>query len=307
MPVPYFPEAFVRKFTALLGGEAPAFFDFSRRKLRKTFRVNPLKARVPEVVASLTAQGFSLKPLPFCPDGFLVEGENVELGKTLEYREGKLAVQEAASLVPVPLLAPRPGHTVLDLAAAPGSKTTQLAARMENTGAILALDVNLERMKALKFNLNRLGVANTLAALNDASKVALPPVFDRVLLDAPCSSEGLVRKRLDALKGWSPKLVEAKAKLQKKLLLRAFDALKPGGEMVYSTCTLSPEENEEVVRHLFAERKPAAQPLPVELAGFNFRPCSGPEGAFGSGCARVLPQDNDTEAFFVARVKKVGP
>ncbi len=295
----YFPEAFVKKFTDLLGPDAPEFFEFSKRKLRKCFRVNPLKASAAGVVSSLGRQGFALEPLPFSADAFAVRGENVELGKTQEYAEGLLAVQEAASMVPALVLAPRPGHLVLDAAAAPGSKTAQMAALMDNEGAVLALDVNLQRLKGLKFNLGRLGVANTVVALNDATKARLPPLFDRVLLDAPCSSEGLVRKRFDALKGWSPKRVQAKAKLQKKLILKAFDALKPEGEMVYSTCTLSPEENEEVVRHLLGER-PAAQLLPVRVEGFRFRPCQGLVG-----CVRVLPQDNDSEAFFVARARKV--
>ena len=294
----YLPGAFTKKFTDLLGPDAPEFFEFSKRKLRKCFRVNPLKATAAGIVSSLERQGFKLEPLPFSADAFAVPGEGIELGKTREYAEGLLAVQEAASMVPALVLAPQPGHLVLDVAAAPGSKTAQMAALMQNQGAVLALDVNLQRLKGLKFNLSRLGVANTVVALNDATKARLPPLFDRVLLDAPCSSEGLVRKRFDALKGWSPKLVQAKAKLQKKLILKAFDALKPEGEMVYSTCTLSPEENEEVVRHLLSER-PAAKPLPVELAGFRFRP-----GWSLKQAAVVLPQDNDSEAFFVARIGK---
>ncbi|HIH17152.1 MAG TPA: RsmB/NOP family class I SAM-dependent RNA methyltransferase [Candidatus Diapherotrites archaeon] len=300
MPAPFLPEAFVEKFTRLLGSEAEEFFAYSRRKLGKSFRVNPLKAVMPAVQASLERQGFGLEPLSFSPEAFRVPGENIELGKTPEYALGSIAVQEASSMVPALVLAPQPGQLVLDACAAPGSKTSQMAALMENQGGILALDVNRERVKSLKFTLGRLGVANTVVALNDATKTAFPALFDRVLLDAPCSSEGLVRKRLDALKGWSPRLVEYKARLQKKLILKAFDALKEGGQLVYSTCTLSPEENEEVVQFLLAER-PAAGLLSVRLPGFRFRPglLEGLEA-----CARVLPQDNDSEAFFVARLGK---
>uniref|UniRef100_A0A7C4GE70 RsmB/NOP family class I SAM-dependent RNA methyltransferase n=1 Tax=candidate division WOR-3 bacterium TaxID=2052148 RepID=A0A7C4GE70_UNCW3 len=275
--------------------------------MRRTFRVNTLKA-TPEQVKEMLAD-FELDPLEWNRLAFAVNRE-AGLGRTLAHFLGLIYVQESASMVPPLVLEPEPGDTVLDIAAAPGSKTTQMAAMMENTGLIIANDVSLERLRGLIGNIDRAGCLNVAVCRGDGTKLhcRLDGTCDRVLVDAPCSAEGTIRRSREALERWSVRGIANFSRIQKRLILAGFRCLKPGGVMVYSTCTIAPEENEAVVAYLLT-RQPDALVDEVVLDGFGMRPAL--DGWLDltfptevTRCRRVLPQDNDTEAFFVARIRR---
>jgi NOL1/NOP2/sun family putative RNA methylase len=303
-----FPAGFLERYSQFI----PDFDDFLRAMcapLRRTFRVNTLKtsrARALELLADLNP-----RPVPWCDLGFWVE-DGERLGLRLEHFLGLIYVQEAASMVPPLLLSPLPGERVVDLAAAPGSKTTQMAAMMENTGLIVANDQSPGRVRALISNVDRAGCLNVVVCRRDGGALAqaLRGSCDRVLLDAPCSSEGTIRKSQEALDRWSVRAIERFSGLQRRLALAAYDALRPGGVMVYSTCTLAPEENEAVVTELL-RRRPGAELLTAALPGLRTRPGLGRFGPLKfpesvTACLRILPQDNDTEAFFAAVIRRPG-
>ncbi len=305
----FIPKKFEEKYSELLGDEYPAFITCCKTKLPRTVRANSLKISPEELKKQLESQGISLASYPSFPGVFRVETPNVQLGHLEGHQQGLFVVQEVSSMLPPLVLDPKPGEIVLDMAAAPGMKTCQMAELMKNQGAIVAVDMAVERLKALWFNMNRMGVINTLVVHRDSRRFFSNVEFDKVLLDAPCSTEGFVRKRPDALKGWHPMLVEKKSRLQKQLIERAFSVLARGGVLVYSTCTLSPEENEEVVDHLLHVAR-NAQLEQVFFPGFKLRPgmVQYKNRKFHSSLdktVRVLPQDNDSEAFFIAKIRKI--
>jgi len=175
-----------------------------------------------------------------------------ELGRALEHLLGYYYVQEIASMLPVIALKPKKNETILDLCAAPGSKTSQLAAKMENTGTIIANDLKLGRMKILASNLERCGVSNTIITKQDGLELCRRLKrenfeFDKILIDAPCSGEGTIRSTPKTLLMWNIKKIKSLSRLQKGLLSYAIEILRPGGEIIYSTCTHAPEENEGVI------------------------------------------------------------
>ena len=290
-----------------------AFLEATRRKLPTVIRVNTLKALETTVVQRLQQQGFVLEKIPGVPFAYRLREKPYPIGKTLEHFLGYVYVQELASMLPPVVLDPRPHERVLDLAAAPGSKTTQMAQMMENTGVIVANDVDVQRMKALTNNLDRSGVLNTVLTQVDGYKLGfwLENTFDRVLLDAPCSALGTLHKTYEILKWWSWGKVGRLVRTQKGLILAAYRALRPGGVLVYSTCTLVPEENEGVVQFLL-DRHPGARILPVpEIPGLKMRSglTAWKRNAYDPKMAltrRVYPQDNLTEGFFIARIQKRG-
>lgn len=283
------------------------FVEYMNRPLRRTFRVNTLKAtreRVREVLAELQPEPIAWSELAFAVS------EGAGLGRTLAHFLGLIYVQEAASMVPPLVLQPEPDETVLDIAAAPGSKTTQMAAMMSNTGLVIANDISIERLRGLIGNIDRAGCLNVAVCRGDGIRVgrALEGSCDRVLVDAPCSAEGTMRRSNEALDRWSVRAIAGFSRVQQGLILAGFRALKPGGIMVYSTCTLAPEENEAVVAHLLRER-PDAVVDEVRLPGLVMRPALAGwlDTEFPvevTRCRRILPQDNDTEAFFVARIRR---
>ncbi len=290
------PKDFVSKYSKILGDEVREFIKYCKIPTRPAVRINTLKKRVEEVLREIDFM--SPEKIPFCDYAFRINYDKP--GNTLSHFLGHYYVQDPASLVPVILLAPKPGEKVLDMTAAPGGKTTHIAQLMENRGTVVANDVRLERVKMLRSNLERMGVLNTIVTMNDAMSLGYKKSFDKVLLDAPCSSEGEVRKRWNALSGWSQRRVEQFSRVQKRMIKRAVAAAKPGGTIVYSTCTLSPEENEEVIQY-------ALENLPVKIVrqrikGLKHRP--GLEGYDCRDCLRIWPQDNDTIGFFACKMVK---
>lgn len=190
---------------------------------------------------------------------------------------------------------------VMDVAAAPGSKTTQIAARMNNRGAILANEFSASRVKVLHANISRCGIRNVALTHFDGRVfgAALPEAFDAILLDAPCSGEGVVRKDPDALKNWSVASNMEIAATQRELIDSAFHALRPGGTLVYSTCTLNRDENEDVCLWLKQRYADAVEFLPLDTLFDSASHAATPEGFL-----HVFPQIYDCEGFFVARLRK---
>lgn len=286
-----------------------SFDDFiatCQRPLRRSIRVNTLKTSVADFLQLVAPYGWQLTPVPWCAEGFWIEREDEEslpLGSTAEHLSGLFYIQEASSMLPVAALfadGDMP-QRVMDVAAAPGSKTTQIAARMGNKGGILANEYSASRVKVLHANISRCGISNVALTHFDGRVfgAALPESFDAILLDAPCSGEGVVRKDPEALKNWSPESNQQIAATQRELIDSAFHALQPGGTLVYSTCTLNREENEDVVQWLLARYPQAVETLPL---GSLFPQAS--EALTTEGFLHVFPQIYDCEGFFVARLRK---
>lgn len=280
----------------------------------------------------------------------LAELEPGELGRALEHLLGYYYIQELASMLPVIALKPKPHETILDLCSAPGSKTTQIASEMKNTGSIIANEVSIGRIKILSSNLERCGVTNTIITRRDG--IALCKKlrqegfsFNKILVDAPCSGEGTLRSSPKTYVMWNPKTITSLSKLQKQLFRRAFEILKVGGEIIYSTCTHAPEENEAIANWALKEFSDQIQ---IEEINLPIKPREGLTNwepprlednknkkisrAIGAGrslggkenlernlatvneekylkevkkCARVYPHDNNTEGFFLVKFRRV--
>nr|WP_084632215.1 NOL1/NOP2/sun family putative RNA methylase [Geoglobus ahangari] len=295
-------RAFFDKYSEI--DDSREFLEFMAKPLRQSFRVNTLKAEVGEVVERLSSH-FELEQVPWVEEGFFVYGEGIT--NTPEFSLGLIFMQEASSMIPPLALDVEPGMLVLDMAASPGAKTTQMSAYMENTGCIIANDVKYPRINTLISNLQKFGAVNVRVTMKDGRYFGrFREKFDRILLDAPCSNVGMIRKNYKYLKLWRQRDVEALSRLQKSLIMAAYKALRPGGVLVYSTCTLDPEENEEVVDYLLSNTDARLEriDLPVKSREpvTEFRGKRYDEEV--RKCLRIHPQDNDTEGFFVAKVVK---
>lgn len=282
------------------------FIAACQRPLRRSIRVNTLKISVEDFLALVAPYSWQLTPVPWCAEGFWIERDDenaVPLGSTAEHLSGLFYIQEASSMLPVAALFAdgNSPERVMDVAAAPGSKTTQIAARMGNRGAILANEFSASRVKVLHANISRCGIHNVALTHFDGRVfgAALPEAFDAILLDAPCSGEGVVRKDPDALKNWSVESNIEIAATQRELIESAFHALRPGGTLVYSTCTLNRDENEDVCLSLKAQYPDAVEFLPL-----NDLFASAQEAITPEGFLHVFPQIYDCEGFFVARLRK---
>lgn len=239
-----------------------------------------------------------------------------ELGRSLEHLLGYYYIQDIASMLPALALAPKSDEMILDLCSAPGSKTTQIAAIMQNTGTIIANDVSLGRIKILATNLERCGVANCVITKKDGIALCrkmkkMNLLFSKILVDAPCSGEGTLRSSAKTAVMWNIKTIYLLSRLQKKMIETALEILKPDGEMIYSTCTHAPEENEEVIDYTLKKFKGEIK-LEIPMLPSELKTRQGiarwENTKFNSeikNCVRIYPQDNDTEGFFVAKIKKL--
>jgi len=243
-----------------------------------------------------------------------------ELGRALEHLLGYYYIQELASMFPVIALHPKKNEIILDLCSAPGSKTTQLAAKMENTGTVIANEISMGRLKILASNLERCGVTNTIITRKDGvafckriKKFNPELKFDKILVDAPCSGEGTLRSSPRTYSMWNIKSVKSLSRLQKQLLKEALEILNPNGELIYSTCTHSPEENEEVVDFILNSEE-FKDKLKIEkiLLPKETNPRKGIKKwqdkeyaeEIKNSC-RIYPQDSNTEGFFLIKIKKL--
>ena len=305
----YLPEEFLAEMAAILPSSLTMkdFIAACQRPLRKSVRVNTLKLSVDEFKLRAEQKGWQLSPVPWCHEGFWIEADEsvVPLGNTAEHMAGLFYIQEASSMMPVSALfeGNMTFSAVLDMAAAPGSKTTQVAACMGNEGILIANEFSASRVKVLHANIERCGVRNAALSNYDGRVFGgwLPEHFDAVLIDAPCSGEGTVRKDADAMKNWDKQSVIAISSTQKDLIESAFHALKPGGVMVYSTCTLSIEENQQVCHHL----KQTFGDL-VEFDSLKNLFPDADKAVTEEGFLHIFPQVYDCEGFFVARIRKTG-
>src|SRR3989344_8504706 len=302
-----FKPKFVERYSKLTGWEA--FKTCSLSFLRRSIRVNTLKISIPELKKRLE-QAWNLEQVPWCKEGFWIEHkkrERRDIGNLIEHPLGYFYTQEAASMIPPIVLEPQENDIVLDIAASPGSKTTQIAAMMGNKGILIANDYTTERMKPLSINLQRCGVSNAIITLMQGQWFK-EMLFDKILLDAPCSGTGTIRKSLKTLRIWNPVMVKRLAGTQRQLIDTAFKNLKQGGILVYSTCSLEPEENEGVIDFLLNKYE-NAELEPIKLSNIKkSEPILNFENKKYNDeikkCLRIWPQDNDTEGFFVAKIRK---
>ncbi len=302
-----FKKEFIERYSKLTDFEE--FKKYSLSYLRRSIRINTLLGSVAEIKKSIEAKGWKLVPVPWCKEGFWIEhSDRRDVGNLLEHHLGKIYVQEAASMIPPLVLQPQPGDIVLDMCAAPGSKTTQMGAMMENKGLIIANDYKGLRMQSLGINTQRSGLTNVVLTVMHGKRF-FEFQFDKILLDAPCSGTGTIRKSLKTIRIWNAGMISKIAREQKQLIENAFNNLKVGGEMVYSTCSVEPEEDEGVVDFL-VKKFPNAKVERVKLNGLKTSPAVMEfEGVkydeSVKNTLRIWPQDNDTEGFFVAKIKKV--
>ncbi|MFH1849485.1 MAG: RsmB/NOP family class I SAM-dependent RNA methyltransferase [archaeon] len=271
---------------------------------RRAIRVNTLKITVSALKRRL--EGWTLTQIPWCKEGFWVEHKDGrrDIGNTIEHALGYIYVQESVSMIPPLVLGPRPGDKILDMCAAPGSKSTQIAQYMGNQGLLISNDYKGDRLKSLGINLARCGVSNVITTLM-AGQSFRGMEFDRILIDAPCSGTGTIRKSLKTFRIWNPGMVRRLASTQKKLLETGYSLLKKGGTLVYSTCSLEPEEDEGVVDHLLKSKGAVLEPIRIRMKRSPV--VSEFEGIRYTGidnCLRIWPQDNNTNGFFVAKIRK---
>ncbi len=306
------PADFLSRYRQVLGEERlKELVKFVFLPLRRSLRINTLKVSIPDLEALLSREGFYLKPVPWCPSGFWVEGESSP-GKLLFHMMGLYYIQDASSMAPPEALAPKPGEVVLDMAAAPGGKSTHLAALMEGRGILVVNEPLLYRAKVLVGNLERMGVRNSAVSIMRGNTFGwrFPNFFDRVLLDAPCSAEGSTRKDETFFKKyWNLSYIRRAQNVQKSLIISGIHSLKPGGVLVYSTCTMTPEENEAILTYALEAFPTQVEVEEVKLPGL--RTMEGVQEFEGvkyhpevRKIARIWPFLNDTEAFTVFKIRK---
>lgn len=285
------PEAFLKRMEAQLGPEYPAFLASLERPRAVALRLHPRKRPA-------KALPFLGGPVPWEPLGFYFDPQ-ARPGLHPYHEAGVYYLQEASAMAPVALLDPQPGERVLDLCAAPGGKATQIAGRMEGRGLLVANEIHPKRAAVLSRNVERMGVPNALVTSEPPQKLAarLPGYFHRVLVDAPCSGEGMFRKEEAAVTDWSPETVAMCARRQREILDRAAALVAPGGRLVYSTCTFASEEDEQIAEW-FLETHPAFVPEPVKAPWF----ASGSPGTY-----RLWPHKLLGEGHFAAVFTRTEP
>jgi len=306
---------FLERMKKLLGKDFDSYMEILKKEPVRSFRCNTLKISPEDLKKRLEEKGWKIKILfEKFPEIMIVENELApgELGRAIEHLLGYYYIQEVASMLPVLILNPKPNEKVLDLCASPGSKTTQIAARMENTGLLIANEVKFGRIKILAANTERCGVMNVIMTKKDG--IALCKrfkdenfLFDKILLDAPCSGEGTIRSTPRTLEMWNPKTIENLSKLQKSLIASAIEILKPNGELVYSTCTHAPEEDEEIADFALKNFKVKIEKIELPLKtvpGITKWEEKEYLEEVKLSC-RIYPQNADTEGFFIVKLRKI--
>ena len=274
-----------------------------------TIRTNTLKTQANELKSKLENKGFKLLEIDLVPDSFIVEEEPFPISKTVEHFAGLFYVQSLSSMLPSLILEPKPNEIILDIASAPGSKTTHIAQLMKNTGIIIANDISFERLKVVAHQIDRLGILNTAITSIDGNRFGaiLPEIFDKALVDAPCSALGIISKANEVLNWWSIDEVKRLSNKQQQLLISAIKSVKPGDIIVYSTCTLTVEENEIVIDSILKK-------FPVEIEEIEYKKAEFDEGITSydglplderlKKAVRIYPFKANTEGFFIAKLRK---
>ena len=269
-------------------------------KRRTSLRVNTLKSDAKTVAEQLTQAGIAFEKAPFSEDAFLLtEAREKDIWALPMYEKGEVYLQSLSSMLPPLALAPQPGTDILDMAAAPGGKTTQMAALTGNKANITACEINQIRADKMRYNLEKQGCGRVNVMVRDASKMEDFFRFDQILLDAPCSGSGtILLDNPQTYKAFSEKLVRNSARIQLSLLKKALTILKPGQTMVYSTCSILKMENEDIVNNALRGAKAHAEP--IEMPGIEelpLLPCAIP------GALLVRPNEK-YEGFFLCKIRK---
>jgi NOL1/NOP2/sun family putative RNA methylase len=305
---------FIERMKKLLGNDFESYLKILKKEPVKSIRCNTIKISPKELKKNLEEKNWKIKiPFKNFPEIMVIESELQpgELGRAIEHLLGYYYIQEIASMLPPLVLNPKEGERVLDLCASPGSKTTQMAARMKNEGLLIANEVKFGRIKILAANTERCGVMNAIITRRDG--IALCKrfkeqnfLFDKILLDAPCSGEGTIRSTPRTSEMWNINTIKNLSKLQKSLIASAIEILKPNGELVYSTCTHAPEENEEVIdfalKNFNVKIEKINLPLKFVSGITKFEDKEYLEEVKYS--CRIYPQNANTEGFFIAKIRK---
>ena len=284
-----------------------AFRAACERPLGIVARVNTIKASTARTLDALEDDDIDVEQADWNPRVLRLRTDSP--GSTWASFHRFIHTQEEVSAVPSVVLDPDPGDRVFDACAAPGGKATQLAALMDDRGTVVANDSNLGRLSALRFNAERLGVTALAVTHQDARNYSLKPLafdeFDHALVDAPCSCEGTIRKNPTTLEQWTEDHVHSVAGIQKGILRRAIQATRPGGSVVYSTCTFAPEENEAVVQHALDSEECRLEEIDIGLESVpGITEWDG--DTYDSSlerAIRIYPHHNDTGGFFVAKLE----
>ena len=319
-----FPQRFIERIQSILPEDQWAdFFEMCTEPMPKTIRIAKSKFELQTQSSRLSSNlnsTWDLKPVADIPEAFFIDRKNrddLPLGRTLEHFTGQIYIASASSLLAAKILNPNPGEKVLDMCAAPGSKSTFLSEMIGNEGMLVANELSSSRSKKLTANLDRMGCNNVVVMQSDGTRMNtfLDQEFDKILLDAPCSSEGYGRKSSSFFeKMWFEKNIHESAQLQKKLIISAFEMLSSGGEMVYSTCTSAPEENEGVIQHLINKFGDAVEIMPINLKeiphtkGLESFANTKFDTTIQKNVIRLWPHLRskkwNSESFFVAKIKK---
>lgn len=300
---------FEEHYKKLLGEDYETFIEFCLKKPTRSIRVNTLKITIPELKEHL--KDWELTQIPWCKEGFWVKHrteDRIDIGNTVAHVLGYFYVQDASSMIPPIVLDPQPGEKVLDLCAAPGSKTTQITQYMKNQGVLVANDYKGIRLAPLGINIQRMGITNCIVTLMEGQRFKNFE-FDRVLVDAPCSGTGTIRKSIKTFTEWSTGMLKKMSGQQKRLLETGYKNLKKDGTLVYSTCSVEPEEDESVISW-FLDNHPEAKLEKIRIKGLKSSPAilEYDKTKFNPDvekCLRIWPQDNDTEGFFVAKITRI--
>lgn len=316
------PDSFWERLAIIFGNTHLDQIKATFTNKPSTFRVNTIKAKKEDVVKELHDLGFRFQEVPWCLGSYILENKTKrEMIDLPMYSEGKIYMQSLASMLPPLILDPKPAEMILDLTAAPGSKTSQMAALMEQNGTLIANDNSKIRFFKLKHNMELLGVVNETKAdwdftlrQEDGSDLCgdFINTFDKILVDAPCSAEArFIENDPKTFGYWNEKKVKEMAMKQRKLLFSAWYALKPGGTLVYSTCTFAPEENEVQISRLLNRFPDEAeiQDISETLPGLKHVPAlkSWKEKVFHPNITKALRifPTQEIEGFFVAKIKKL--
>lgn len=300
------PEAFQKRMQALLQEEYPAFLQSFSMPRSFGLRVNPLRCKPEDFVGMAP---FPLTPVPWCPEGFYYPPES-RPGKHPYYDAGIYYIQEPSAMAVGAIAAAQPGEWVLDLCAAPGGKTTHLAGQMDGKGVLVANEIHPARAKTLAQTIERCGICNAVVTNEPPERLAahFQGMFDCVVVDAPCSGEGMFRKEPEAIHEWTENTPDACAVRQDEILDFAVQMLRPGGRLIYSTCTFAPVENEGTITRLLS-RNPDLSILPLEgLPWFSagqpdWYPAAPPAMA---GSLRLWPHKLHGEGHFCAKLIRTG-
>jgi len=294
------PDTFLRNMKELLGESYEAYLDSFSEEPCYGLRVNTLKISPNEFERQAAAAGWNLNAVPWISNGYEYPGE-LRPARHPWYYAGLYYLQEPSAMTPASLLPIAPGDKVLDLCAAPGGKSTELAARLKGTGLLFSNDISNSRAKALLKNLELFGAENICVSSETPEKLAerLPEFFDKILVDAPCSGEGMFRRDSDMLKSYADKGPDYYIPIQRRIVSEAVRMLAPGGMLLYSTCTFDREEDEGCIRYILENHPEMKLTALEQKEGFS-------PGIGLSGCVRLFPHKIRGEGHFIALLKKDG-